>query len=292
MVGLLFVAMAQAKAGETKVVTDISFDGQTFQAGKQIENPDNPAEKIIEVNVSGSGNDTVTVFSLDNPKIAETEYALTGQISYHNITTPGFLEMLNHFPQGQFFTRALSPEGPLGLIQASSPWRTFTLPFTTNKDIKAPSKIELNLSLPGGGTIYLKSISLVEHTTGAKALVAPLASGTGDGPVWWSDRTAGWLGAMSGVFIGFAGALIGICSSKGRAKRLVQGIMFLTLGLGLMMVVMGIVAVIREQPYVVYYPLLLGGGIITVVFGALVKTIQKRYLDLELRKMSAVDAGR
>ena len=68
--------------------------------------------------------------------------------------------------------------------------------------------------------------------------------------------------------------------------------MFLTLGLGLMMVVMGIVAVIREQPYVVYYPLLLGGGIITVVFGALVKTIQKRYLDLELRKMSAVDAGR
>jgi len=55
--------------------------------------------------------------------------------------------------------------------------------------------------------------------------------------------------------------------------------------------VAGLVALGLGQPYAVYYPLLLFGGILTVVCGGLLPVIRRRYAEIELRRMTAMDLG-
>jgi hypothetical protein len=46
----------------------------------------------------------------------------------------------------------------------------------------------------------------------------------------------------------------------------------------------------RSQPYAVYYPLLLLGGISVAVIGGLYNRVRGQYAALELRKMQAQDS--
>jgi len=41
----------------------------------------------------------------------------------------------------------------------------------------------------------------------------------------------------------------------------------------------------------VYYPLLLGGGITALIFGANYRSVRHRFQQIELRKMQATDIG-
>ncbi len=58
-----------------------------------------------------------------------------------------------------------------------------------------------------------------------------------------------------------------------------------------MALVVGVVALVAGQPYAVWYPLLLGGGICTVVFGAILLAVRARYRADELRRVQAMDAA-
>ncbi|MEN6558905.1 MAG: hypothetical protein ABFC54_12065, partial [Thermoguttaceae bacterium] len=60
---------------------------------------------------------------------------------------------------------------------------------------------------------------------------------------------------------------------------------------GMVSLVVGLVAVVLGQPYAVYYPLLLGGTILAAVFGGNFPMLHRRYQQIELRKMAAMDAG-
>ncbi len=60
--------------------------------------------------------------------------------------------------------------------------------------------------------------------------------------------------------------------------------------IGSIALAMGLYSVIRHQPYHVCYPLLLGGVIYIVLFVGYMRTVGRRYAQLELRKMSAMDA--
>jgi hypothetical protein len=53
----------------------------------------------------------------------------------------------------------------------------------------------------------------------------------------------------------------------------------------------GLVALMLGQPYGVYYPLLLGGIITAAVCGGNYPVLRRRYDQIELRKMSAMDAA-
>ena len=59
--------------------------------------------------------------------------------------------------------------------------------------------------------------------------------------------------------------------------------------LGAMGTALGVIALSRSQPYAVYYPLLIAGGITAVLFGLLLGHVRKRYEERELRKMHAAD---
>jgi hypothetical protein len=58
---------------------------------------------------------------------------------------------------------------------------------------------------------------------------------------------------------------------------------------GAIALVLGGVALLRAQPYEVYYPLLLEGVICVTLPAWLIPGLRRRYEELELRKMAARD---
>ena len=61
--------------------------------------------------------------------------------------------------------------------------------------------------------------------------------------------------------------------------------------LGVAVLVGGVVALVKSQPYAVYYPLLLGGALTAGITAGLFPQVRRRYQQLELRKMQAMDAS-
>lgn len=62
--------------------------------------------------------------------------------------------------------------------------------------------------------------------------------------------------------------------------------------IGVMSLAAGIVALVVRQPYHVWYPLVLGGVILSVVPGCLLPVIRMRYRQAEARRMQAEELRR
>ena len=97
------------------------------------------------------------------------------------------------------------------------------------------------------------------------------------------------LGAIGGGLIGLWGALIGVISSRGKARRFVLGSANALLLIGIVSLVGGVAAIAAAQPYVIYYPLLLIGIILVAVIGSLRRTLSARYEQFELKRMQSMD---
>ena len=59
---------------------------------------------------------------------------------------------------------------------------------------------------------------------------------------------------------------------------------------GLAGLALAVVALVLSQPQAVYYPPLLSGILMTILPIAWVRSVRKRYEQIELRKMQAMDA--
>jgi hypothetical protein len=106
---------------------------------------------------------------------------------------------------------------------------------------------------------------------------------------WWTDPTAGWIGGIGGSVFGLLGGLLGTLGSLGKARRFVLTLTAALAGLGVMSLVVGVIAVALGQPYAVYYPLLLLGVILAAVCGGNLPSLRRRYEQIELHKMAAMD---
>ncbi|HEV8681685.1 MAG TPA: hypothetical protein VGS09_02770 [Actinomycetota bacterium] len=163
----------------------------------------------------------------------------------------------------------------MAAMKGASDWRPFELPFYL-QDAAPPDRLEINVVLPSAGEIRVGPLQVVP--------VGP-ESGTG----WWSDRTAGLLGGIAGSVLGLLGATLGLLVSRRRARGFVVGttIAFGILGAGL--IIAGAVAVAVSQPYAVWYPLLLLGGLLMMMSFVLRLIARRAYTDAELRRMRAMN---
>jgi len=229
------------------------------------------------------------LIEIADPGITAAVYAMKGVMRYENVEGDGYLQLDSHFgAKGTFFSKSLAPAGPLGKISGSSDWRPFVLPFYANSGDQAdgesllPEKLSLALYLPGSGTVSIRGVGLYQYATGED----PLQSAGH----WISARNATWLGAVGGSLVGLWGALIGVISARGKARRFALGSATALLLIGIASIGMGVAALASGQPYAVYYPFLLIGMVLVIVMAVLRRTLPKRYEQLELMKMQAMDA--
>jgi len=226
---------------------------------------------------------TETVLTIDSPGVTSPVYAIAGQVRCESVEGKGHLEMWSHLPgRGPFFTKALAGRGPMQCLQGSSKWRRFVLPFNLGKEAIRPSKLVLNVVLPGRGTVYLGPLSLMQYGPKENPLAAPGA--------WWPERTTGLIGGILGAALGCLGGLLTWLASRGKARGFVLAASKVIVLAGVVSIVFGVVAIAQSQPWHVSFVLLLLGILCAAVLGCRVRTYRRQYEEQEMRRMAAVDA--
>lgn len=113
---------------------------------------------------------------------------------------------------------------------------------------------------------------------------------------WWSEAVGTYVGAYGGAGIGIVcgtfGALAGTLARRGKGRAWVLGFQIVLTVLAVLTLIAGVVAVFRGQPYHVYFPLLLLGGITGAVMGPLVPVMRRQYEEAEHRRMEAEEIRR
>ena len=108
---------------------------------------------------------------------------------------------------------------------------------------------------------------------------------------WFDPAQAGVYfgiaGAALGTIGGILGAISGHCAPRGQGRRWVLGAYWALFGLGCATVCLGGVALVSRQPYGVWWPFLLLGGIMAAVTGGLIPIVRRRYSEVECRRMQA-----
>jgi hypothetical protein len=246
---------------------------------------------VLRIENTNDGPFQTSVFTFAKPKISAAMYAVQGEIRYDAVQGDGFLEMWSHFPpvkpglpEGEYFSRTMGESGEMGKIRGTSDWRPFSLPFDSTGGSGPPTKLQINLILGGRGTVYLGPLKLVQYPA------ATTASNGGSGNAWWSNHMAGLVGGWGGIILGCMGGLIGTLCGMGKGRGFVVALIKMQIGLGILLVVAGIVAFVRHQPYAVWYPLLLPAIVLLAVYSRSLSIVDKRYQEQELRRMQSLDA--
>ena len=278
-------AAAPAPARAAEVLCEIPW-GKLQREGAALAGEVRPAgpsaafEHLVVSNPASQPR-TLRLLTIDAPGVTHSRYAIAGEVRHEGVEGTAYLEMWSAIPgQGSFFTRTLASSGPMKSLTGSAPWRPFLLTFDAT-GAPPPRSLEVNLVLPGRGTVSLGPVRLLRYGEGEDPLAAFGA--------WWGPRAAGLGGAITGSLIGCLGALVGLLAQRGRGRALALGLLKGMLVMGAAAIALGAVALVRSQPYEVVYPLLLEGVLCGVLGAALLPRLRRRYEELELRKMRALD---
>jgi hypothetical protein len=231
--------------------------------------------------VHKDGAAALALLTIEHPRITAAQYAVRGRVRGDNVAVGSYLEMWNHLPEGAFFSRTLAPSGPMGRLDGTFGWRDFILPFTNREGGAPPDKLVINLVMAGPGTVEIGPLELVQF---------PGSKGSVPGAAWWTDRDAGAVGAIAGATLGLLGAALGWLASRGRSKGFVLGSLRAIAIAGTIGLTLGGIAWKIGQPYAVYYPLVLVGGLSAALGFALPPSVARRYQASELRRIEAMDA--
>ena len=266
-------------------------DAKNLTSGKLVQQD---GRTVLKIENTNSAPLRVSLLTIENPKITTGRYALVGEVKYENVQGDGYLETWNHFPAhevdgekkepGKYFSRTLGATGPMAKIVGTSTWRDFILPFNAMNTPVPPSKIEFNLFLPAEGTVYLSPVRLLEYKN------EPFGGAGGfTTPGWWSHRAAGWIGGLGGALFGCLAGLMALLASKGRARAFVIGSSKFMLVFGAISLAAAAVALAQRQPYEVWFPLLLLGGLLMLIIPTRMRDFQRNYEQLEMRRIASLD---
>jgi hypothetical protein len=266
---ILWVLLAAALA------TAAAAEGPLRLRGGEIGPDGAITDAALEV-TGRAGTSTTPLVVIDDPPIQGDSYQITGTVEHRGVEGEGYLELWSHFPGGaRYFSRTLDESGPMAKLRGDSRARSFVLPFFLEAGGPRPTKLEVDVVLPAAGHVTLRDLRFV----GEAGSSAPGA--------WWGPREAGLVGGIGGSVVGVAGALIGTLCSLGLARRLVETLLAALLVAGALGLAGGVVALALGQPYEVWYPLLLGGGIDLALAIGLRPTVRKRYEAAALRHVQA-----
>ncbi len=274
----LLVAARPAAAQEPTI--DWSRTAVTGGVALPGEGPE--GSTALQLRATGSGATSFHLVTIDHPQVTNSRYVVVGEVHYLGVEGQGYLEMWSVFPNGErFFSRTLATEGALAALHGESSWRSFQIPFFQRGTTQTASRLEINLVLPGRGTVWLGPIRLERSSPPTVAAVGG----------WWSERFGSLAGAVLGSLFGVLGALIGVLGGRGRARRLVLLLLVAMVGVGGSLALLGVVAAGSSQPRYVWYPLLLVGGLSAVVGLVVLPAVRRRYAADELRRIAAMDVG-
>lgn len=258
------------------------------------------------IRVSEPGQTAITLARIEAPKLTQSLYAVTGEVKYSGVNGDAYLETWNVFPRlGRAFSRTMAEGGPLGIIRGNSAWRPFVLPFDASGAGELPSLVEFGLVLPAGGDVALRNVRLMEFPPGASAAQSLVQPGrfvqevsltppgqylrpSPSAGAWWDARTGGLIGGIAGTLLGCIGGAMGMAFRRHRRAVIFCG--FILAALGICVLIAGVAAVCLRQPYAVYYPLLLLGFLMSVIFGVNALVLSRLARQEELRRISAMDA--
>ncbi len=282
-----------------KAIDDVP-EGVRVQV-ESVQSAAGQAFSALRVENTRSEPRTVRILALRRPALDAKRYAMVGQVRYQGVQGDGYLQMWSYFPDGgRYFTRTMAPSGPMAKLTGSSGWRRFVMPFDARQAATPPSRIAVDVVLPGRGTVWLGPLTLGEQSgagagagarrgrAGERQPRAPSSSAAVG--VWWSAATAGLLGAGGGVGLAVIALALYWLGLRRRRPRLLRRVLPFVLLVAASGLGAGFVALARGQPYAVYYPLLLLGGLgvgLVLLFGLLARRLTAQ---LELRRMQAMDS--
>ena len=275
----LLVAAGPAAAQEPT----IDWSHTTVAGGVALPGEGPDGATALQLRAAAPGATTFHVVTIDHPGVTAPGFADLGTVRYQGVGGQGYLEMWSVFPGDErFFTRTVAPEGALAVLHGESNWRAFELPFSFSPEAGwTPTRLEINLVLPAGGTVWLGPLRLDRS-------FSPAGAAPGG---WWSERSGTFGGVVLGSLLGLVGALIGVLGSRGRARGLVLSLLAAMVGVGGALALLGAAAAWGSQPRHVWYPLLMIGGLSAVVGLVVRPGVRRRYAADELRRIAAMDVG-
>lgn len=107
--------------------------------------------------------------------------------------------------------------------------------------------------------------------------------------LWFGVLYGAGVGGGGGTLLGLVGALAGVLVPRNKGRAFVVGGMAAFAVFGLASLVVGLVALSSGQPYGIWYPLVLVGGIFGFVGGGLTVALRQAYQAAERRHMLAQD---
>jgi len=263
---VLLLSVAFAAAGR------MAFADDPLQiTGREVGRDGVLTPRVAEV-VGSTEPTTTPILVIESPRVEGAVYQITGTVEYSDIQGDGYLEMGSTFAEGpEYFTRTRDPSGALGKLSGSSGPRPFALPIKLTADAPAPTRLVLNVVLPGPGRVKLSDL---RFSSGSTFAPAPFA--------WWSSRAARAIAGAGGAAIVVAVATIGILCALGTSRRLAEallGTLFALSGAGFMA---GGAAFAMGQPRDVWLPLLLMGLLAALLPLSLRGQVRRRFSRIQL----------
>jgi hypothetical protein len=239
---------------------------------------------VLKIERTNDFPQDLLVMKISDPAIIKKAYFLVCTLKYENVSATGpslgfarnsYLHLSCFIPPATVAGDGTILDGSAqdgAGIRGTSDWRPAHFVVVRDALEGLPTKLELHLILQSHGTIYIRPIRIY-----------------GVAGSWWTSEQAGLIGGIGGALIGCFGGLIGLLAGKGKARNFVLGAVKFSIALGILLIIGGLVAMTLKQPYAVWYALLLPGVILVLVFSLNLHSIQRRYDELEIRRMTSVD---
>jgi len=113
---------------------------------------------------------------------------------------------------------------------------------------------------------------------------------------WWPASLSGMIGGLGGGAAGLWGATLGVTAGilvpKGKGKLAIRILVYPIALIGLAALIVGFIGWRKDQPYGVWYPLVLLGAILTIQIAWIAPFLEFTLRKVEKRKLEAEELRR